>query len=78
MTRRPPHRRPIRVPGHKLTITWSGEYGIESSSTGTCLCGWSESGSNREIVRDEYHHHMRKVEAEQRAFEARLREGATT
>lgn len=58
--KRAPSRHPrIRVPGHKLTITWSGERKREeSSSTGTCICGWSESGSNREIVRDEYTHHL--------------------
>lgn len=51
----------MRIKGHKLTMTWSGEYGEESSSTGTCLCGWSESGSSQSVVREEYRHHLRKV-----------------
>ena len=51
------HTKPLR--GHKLTIEWSGEYGIESTSTGTCKCGWTESGSSREIVRDEAEAYLR-------------------
>lgn len=50
-----------RLPGHKLTVEWSGEYGENSSSTGTCPCGWTESGSNREVVRDEYRWHLQRV-----------------
>ena len=51
-------RRTKPLKGHKLTIEWSGEYGVESTSTGTCRCGWTESGSSREIVRDEYGWHI--------------------
>ena len=50
--------RPLK--GHKLSIEWSGEYGIESTSTGTCKCGWTESCSSREIVRDEYGWHLER------------------
>jgi hypothetical protein len=63
----------IRVPGHKLTMEWSGEYGDESSSTGYCVCGWSESGSSQRVVRDEYRYHLRQMRTEQAALEARLR-----
>ena len=53
---------PRRIPGHKLTMEWSGEYGEESSSTGYCTCGWSESASNqREIRRVEYRVHLESV-----------------
>ena len=55
----------LRVPGHKLTLTWSGETGIESSSTGECSCGWMESGSNRYQCRHEYRHHLLTVIAQQ-------------
>ncbi len=51
----------MRISGHKLTIEWNGEYGVESASTGTCPCGWQESGSNREVVRDEYRGHLLRV-----------------
>jgi len=52
---------PLRVRGHKLTLEWSGEYGEESSSTGTCTCGWEESGSSQEICREEYRDHLLRV-----------------
>jgi hypothetical protein len=55
------HARGFRVPGHALKVTWSGEYGIESSSTGECKCGWQESASNQHEVRFEYRHHLRRV-----------------
>lgn len=51
-------RKALRAPGHKLTMRWSGEYGIESSSTGECSCGWQESASNQHEVRFEYRHHL--------------------
>ena len=53
----------MRVPGHKLTMEWSGEYGVESSSTGYCPCGWSESASSQDEVRNEYHFHLLKEKA---------------
>jgi len=53
---------PRRIAGHALTLRWSGEYGSESSSTGTCKCGrWEESASNQDEVRFEYRHHLRRV-----------------
>ena len=52
-------RKSLRIPGHKLTIEWSGEYGVESTSTGTCTCGWQESASNQNEVRFEYREHLR-------------------
>lgn len=54
-------RRGLRVKGHALSLEWSGEYGAESSSTGTCRCGWSESASNQEEVRNEYAWHLQRV-----------------
>lgn len=54
-------RKPMRAPGHALTMVWSGEYGDESSSTGFCRCGWEESASSQREVRNEYHWHLRKV-----------------
>lgn len=51
----------LRAPGHKLVMEWSGEYGIESSSTGFCRCGWTESASNQEEVRFEYRQHLGRV-----------------
>lgn len=51
-------RKRLRLAGHKLTMEWSGEYGYESSSTGTCPCGWMEHGSSQEVVRDEYRFHL--------------------
>lgn len=50
-----------RIPGHALTVEWSGEYGAESSSTGTCRCGWSESASSQREVRNEYRWHLDAV-----------------
>lgn len=51
------HTKPLK--GHKLTLTWSGEYGVESSSTAHCACGWQESGSSQEVCRFEYRQHLR-------------------
>lgn len=48
----------MRLAGHKLTIEWNGERGVESASTGTCTCGWQESGSSQEVVRSEYRWHL--------------------
>lgn len=48
----------MRISGHKLTMEWSGEHGEESSSTGYCLCGWSESASSQREVRNEYRCHL--------------------
>ena len=54
----------IRVPGHALTVEWSGERKrYERSSTGTCKCGWSESASTQDEVRNEYRFHLRRVAA---------------
>lgn len=44
--------------GHRLTLTWCGEYGVESSSTATCVCGWQESASNQDECRHEYRCHL--------------------
>lgn len=52
----------LRAAGHKLAMEWSGEHGIESTSTGTCKCGaWSESASNRDEVAHEYAMHLGSV-----------------
>lgn len=70
----------LRVPGHRLAITWSGEYGIESSSTGSCGCGWAESASNQHEVRFEYRAHLCRAQAtaegitDADAYWARVRE----
>lgn len=57
-----PQPRVRRVKGHRLSLEWSGEYGVESSSTGTCACGkWQESASNQSEVRQEYRWHLRDV-----------------
>jgi len=29
----------LRLAGHKLSMEWSGEFGAESVTTGTCSCG---------------------------------------
>lgn len=58
------------VQGHALTVEWSGEYGAESSSTGTCRCGWQESASSQREVRNEYRHHLRQVKAAKEAGRA--------
>lgn len=53
---------PRRIKGHALTMEWSGERGVDSSSTGTCKCGkWEESASNQSEVRFEYREHLRKI-----------------
>jgi len=57
----PQRSRGVRVPGHTLTVRWSGEHGSESTSTGTCSCSWSESGSSRKVVQDEYAYHLDRV-----------------
>jgi len=49
--------------GHKLTLTWSREYGIESSSTAECACGWQESHSNQAGCRMEYRLHLARERA---------------
>jgi hypothetical protein len=53
--------KPVRAKGHALTMTWSGEYGAESSSTGECKCGWTESASNQREVRFEYRCHLARL-----------------
>lgn len=51
-----------QVPGHKLLLEWSGEYGEESSSMGTCTCGkWEESCSSQREVRNEFGFHKRRM-----------------
>lgn len=55
-----------RIPGHKVTMEWSGEYGEESSSTGTCTCGWEESCSSQREVRNEFGFHKRRMWARMR------------
>ena len=52
---------PLRAAGHALKLTWSGERGAESSSTGECPCGWSESASSQNEVRNEYRFHLLRV-----------------
>ena len=54
-----PH--PLRAKGHTLRVEWSGERGAEASSTGTCLCGWTESASSQKEVRNEYRWHLLRV-----------------
>jgi hypothetical protein len=54
-------------------MEWSGERGEESSSTGTCPCGWTESASSQKVVRSEYRAHLRQKIKEQHLLEARLR-----
>ena len=44
---------------HRLYYEWSGEYGVESSTTGYCRCGWTESCSSRSVVLDEYYSHLK-------------------
>lgn len=53
--------KPLRAKGHALTVEWSGEHGAESTSTGTCRCGWTESTSSDRETRFEYRMHLRKV-----------------
>jgi hypothetical protein len=51
-----------RIPGHALTIEFSGERRREErSSTGYCRCGWEESASTQAEVRREYHWHLVRV-----------------
>jgi len=50
---------PRRLEGHKLTLEWCGEYGVESSSTASCICGWEESASNQKECRWEYRCHLK-------------------
>lgn len=59
----------MRIPGHKLTMEWSGEYGEESSSTGYCPCGWSESASSQREVRNEYRYHQQRVVKRKQEFD---------
>ena len=54
-------KKPLRAKGHALTMEWSGERGVESSSTGICRCGWTESASNQDEVRNEYRFHLMRV-----------------
>jgi hypothetical protein len=68
-------RKGLRAKGHKLTLEWSGEYGVEASSTGYCICGWSESASNQEECRHEYRCHLESVIAEQARLEDDLSYG---
>lgn len=59
---------PARLPGHHLTLIWSGERGkYESSSTAECTCGWRESASNQRECRWEYRVHLAHVHARQAA-----------
>ena len=57
----------LRLAGPKLSMEWSGEFGAESVTTGTCSCGkggarvWQESASNQKEVRKEYREHLAKV-----------------
>ena len=54
----------VRLAGHSLSLSWSGERGREADSTGTCSCGhWEESCSSQVEVRREYRHHL-KMEKE--------------
>lgn len=48
----------MKLPGHWLDVRWNGEYGAESASTGTCVCGWTESASTQREVRREYQDHL--------------------
>lgn len=49
------------LPGHKLSTEWNRERGAESSTTGTCICGWDESASSQSEVRFEYRMHIETV-----------------
>lgn len=51
----------LRAPGHKLSFQWSGEYGVESSSTAECICGWQEPCSSQHVGRHEYRYHLASV-----------------
>lgn len=64
----------MRVTGHKLLMEWSGEYGEESSSTGTCICGaWEEAASSQRVVREEYRYHLSQKTNERNTLWQRLR-----
>jgi len=53
--------KPTRLVGHKLTVEFSGERSREErSSTGYCICGWSESASTQNEVRFEYRVHVKR------------------
>lgn len=66
----------IHLIGHKLVVEHNGERGIESASTGRCICGrWQESASSQRIVRSEYRRHLIEARNQQSALEARLRRG---
>ena len=54
-------------------MEWSGEHGIESSSTGECPCGWSESASSQRVVREEYRYHLRSLWLGQLRAEVRVK-----
>lgn len=57
-----------RIKGHKLSTEWNRERGVESSTTGTCICGnWEESCSSQSEVRFEYREHLASVERRQKA-----------
>jgi len=51
----------LRASGHALKIEYSGETGVERSSTGFCRCGWMESASVQREVRNEYYWHLKRV-----------------
>jgi len=53
--------RVLHAKGRALTLKWSGERGVESSSTGICHCGWTESASSQDEVRNEYRFHLTRV-----------------
>lgn len=62
----------MRLKGHALSMEWSGETGIESSSTGTCRCGhWTESASSQAVLRQEYRWHLESVLRRQTEVESR-------
>lgn len=62
MSKRSPHiPHPLRAKGHALRMEWSGERGVEASSTGICPCGWTESASSQKEVRNEYRSHLLRV-----------------
>jgi hypothetical protein len=65
-------KRPRKLKGHKLTLTWCGEYGEESSSTGTCTCGWEESASSQKVCREEYRWHLEQVYEMHKVFDIHI------
>jgi hypothetical protein len=49
-------------PTHKLvSLQWSGERGVEGSTTATCACGWQESASTRREAQREHRAHLARV-----------------